>query len=50
MYAPDSGDRHSRAREGDTRQFWNMNPPHFHLLVLPLAMLPPRQALASGGD
>jgi hypothetical protein len=29
----------------DTRQFWNMNPPHFHLLVLPLALLPPAPAL-----
>lgn len=28
-----------------TRQLWNMNPPHFHLLVLPLALLPPLVAL-----
>jgi hypothetical protein len=25
----------------ETREFWNMNPPHFHLLVLPLARLQP---------
>ena len=30
----------------ETRQFWNMNPPHFHLLILPLARLPPLVALA----
>jgi hypothetical protein len=28
-----------------TREFWNMNPPHFHLLVLPLAVLSPPHAL-----
>ena len=27
------------------RQFWNMNPPHFHLLLLPLARLEPITAL-----
>ena len=31
--------------ENATREFWNMNPPHFHLLVLPLALLPPPQAI-----
>ena len=29
-----------------TREFWNMNPPHFHLAILPLAPLPPETALA----
>jgi alpha-1,2-mannosyltransferase len=29
----------------DTYHLWNMNPPHFHLLVLPLALLPPSGAL-----
>jgi Glycosyltransferase family 87 len=27
-----------------SRQFWDLNPPHFHLLVWPLAYLPVRQA------
>jgi alpha-1,2-mannosyltransferase len=31
---------------GATHQFWNLNPPHFHLLVLPLAWLAPMQALS----
>jgi alpha-1,2-mannosyltransferase len=31
---------------GQTKEFWNLNPPHFHLLILPLAMLPPTGALA----
>jgi alpha-1,2-mannosyltransferase len=31
--------------EHATRQFWNMNPPHFHLLMLPLARLEPLAAL-----
>jgi hypothetical protein len=26
---------------GWMQQFWNMNPPHFHLLILPLALLSP---------
>lgn len=30
----------------ETRQFWNMNPPHFQLVMLPLAMMPPTAALA----
>ena len=33
--------------EGEWRQFTNMNPPHFHLLLVPLALLPPAVALAS---
>lgn len=31
------------------RQFGNMNPPHFHLIVLPLALLPPLLALCGWG-
>src|SRR6266540_581126 len=27
-----------------SRQFWDLNPPHFHLLVWPLSYLPVRQA------
>jgi hypothetical protein len=30
----------------ETRQFWNLNPPHFHLLILPLARLSPLPAYA----
>ena len=30
-------------------QFLNLNPPHFHLILLPLAPLPPRWALAVWG-
>ncbi len=30
-------------------QFWNLNPPHFHLPLLPLALLPPLAALAIWG-
>ena len=30
---------------GETRQFLNMNPPHFHLVMLPLALLAPAPAL-----
>jgi len=33
----------------DTHQFLNMNPPHFHLLLLPLARLEPMTALAVWG-
>ncbi|MGE4054709.1 MAG: glycosyltransferase family 87 protein, partial [Vicinamibacterales bacterium] len=31
--------------ETTSRHFWNMNPPHFHVLLLPLAMLGPAPAL-----
>jgi len=31
----------------ETRQFWNMNPPHFHLALLPFALLTPALALAA---
>jgi hypothetical protein len=27
------------------QQFWDLNPPHFHLAILPLAVLPPATAL-----
>lgn len=30
----------------ETRQFLNMNPPHFHFLILPLALLPPAWAIS----
>jgi alpha-1,2-mannosyltransferase len=33
----------------EMRQFWNMNPPHFHLLLLPLAFLRPAWALLAWG-
>ncbi len=29
-------------------QLWNMNPPHFHLLLVPLVRLPIEQAKTSG--
>jgi len=29
----------------DTYHLWNMNPPHFHLLILPLALVPPLAAV-----
>jgi hypothetical protein len=32
--------------EGQTKEFWNLNPPHFHLMILPLAVLPPAPALS----
>src|SRR5262245_54885499 len=32
--------------ETESRQFLNMNPPHFHLLILPFAILSPANALA----
>jgi hypothetical protein len=31
----------------ESRHFWNMNPPHLHLLMLPLALLRPAWALAA---
>ena len=31
--------------ETETRQFLNMNPPHFHLLILPFALLSPDQRI-----
>lgn len=31
----------------DSRQFWNLNPPHFHLLMLPLARLAEMPALVA---
>src|SRR5215204_4233080 len=35
--------------EVEGRQFGNMNPPHFHLLLLPFTFLPPKSALALWG-
>lgn len=35
--------------ENESRQFWNMNPPHFHLLLLPLAGRSPGWALTIWG-
>ena len=32
---------------GESRQFWNLNPPHFHLIILPFAALPERPALVA---
>jgi hypothetical protein len=29
----------------ESKQFWNLNPPHFHLIMMPLTFLPPRIAL-----
>ena len=29
----------------ESRHFWNLNPPHFHLLILPFAMLAPGTAV-----
>jgi hypothetical protein len=31
--------------DGDTIYLWNLNPPHFHLVLLPLVFLPQRVAL-----
>lgn len=31
------------------QQFWNLNPPHFHILIIPLAFLPPLISLAVWG-
>lgn len=31
----------------ETQQFWNMNPPHLHLLIAPFALLPPLPALVA---
>ena len=46
MYGPNPATDIPVNVDGTSQQFWNMNPPHFHLLVLPLATLPPMQALA----
>jgi alpha-1,2-mannosyltransferase len=45
MYGPNAATL-IRMSETIERQFWNMNPPHFHLPLLPLAMLEPITALA----
>jgi hypothetical protein len=49
LYAPSPATLVPVARPGQpaqTKEFLNMNPPHFHLLVLPLAGLKPSSALA----
>jgi len=43
MYAPSAAT--AIPVPGDVREFGNMNPPHFHLLLLPLARLSPLPAL-----
>lgn len=35
-----------RSRQADTRRHWNMNPPHFHLLIWPFTFLDPTRAFA----
>jgi len=42
MYGPSPA---TTASIGSPQQLWNMNPPHFHLLILPLARLSPLYAL-----
>lgn len=32
-----------------SQQFWNLNPPHFHIFLLPLALLPPLLSLTLWG-
>ena len=44
MYGPSPATAIPSARR-DSRQFLNMNPPHFHLLMLPFAVLGPMTAL-----
>lgn len=39
MYGPSPATLHPVGR-GQTAQLWNMNPPHFHFLIWPLASLP----------
>ncbi len=34
---------------GRLQHFWNLNPPHFHIFLLPLALLPPIPAMALWG-
>jgi hypothetical protein len=36
--------------ESVSKQFWNLNPPHFHLALLPLGFLSPKIALALWGS
>ena len=43
MYAP-SPATSIPVSPDERREFLNMNPPHFHLLILPLALLPPAAA------
>ena len=45
MYAPSPGTTLPFV-DGGTHQYLNMNPPHFHLLILPFARLDPNTAFA----
>ena len=45
MYGPSPATEMPVGRH-ETRQLWNLNPPHFHLLILPLAGLSPLPAYA----
>src|SRR4026208_187161 len=46
MYAP-SPATDLQFEEAPGLQYLNMNPPHFHLLVLPFAVMPPNTAVVS---
>jgi hypothetical protein len=48
MYGPNPSTL-MKINESTTKQFWNLNLPHFHLLLLPIAFLPPKVALAIWG-
>jgi hypothetical protein len=45
MYAPSPATLWRAGRLAAPQQLLNLNPPHFHLLVLPLALLPPNTAV-----
>jgi hypothetical protein len=45
MYAMNDSIPWKIEEDGTTINLWNLNPPHFHLLLLPLAWLPIRAAL-----
>jgi hypothetical protein len=49
MYGPRPPQFTQLSEQVAGRQFGNMNPPHFHLLMLPLALLPPFLALGAWG-
>ena len=49
MYGPRPPEFTQIPERLEKRQFGNMNPPHFHLLMLPLALLPPFLALGVWG-
>jgi hypothetical protein len=48
MYGPNPSTL-MQVSESTTKQFWNLNLPHFHLILLPIAFLPPKVALAFWG-